>query len=193
LLNLFDKINFHVWLGSLVDTTQGTTILLQHLLPLNLLPQVLHVSTVCCGASSRIHSWVSRLFTLFSSLQCREMKTPSTWDIRCNSDISSKHPPQVYLTQACPTRRPWYTFLAPKFSLPALTLIRVSRKKYFWITVCSNFFRSTPMNTDFPLFQSRFLFYPFYCPLTPHFFTGESAGISSDPVKQITHLSRLCF
>jgi hypothetical protein len=32
------------------------------------------------------------------------------------------------LHQACPTRRPWYTFLAPYFTLPALTLIRISRK-----------------------------------------------------------------
>jgi hypothetical protein len=51
------------------------------------------------------------------------------------------------------------------------------------------------MNTVFPLLQSRFLLYPFYSPLTPtlSFFTGESAGISSHPFKQITHLSRLCF
>jgi hypothetical protein len=56
------------------------------------------------------------------------------------------------------------------------------------------FFRSTPMNTVFPLLQSCFLLYPFYCPLTPlSFFTEESAGISSHPFKQITHLSRLCF
>jgi hypothetical protein len=45
------------------------------------------------------------------------------------------------------------------------------------------------MNTVFPLLQSRFLLYPFYCP----FFAGESAGISGHPYKQITHLSRLCF
>jgi hypothetical protein len=45
----------------------------------------------------------------------------------------------------------------------------MSRKKYFWITGCFNSFRSTPMNTVFPLLQSRFLLYPFYCPLTPHF------------------------
>jgi hypothetical protein len=41
------------------------------------------------------------------------------------------------------------------------------KKDYFWITVCFNFFRSTPMNTVFPLLQSCFLLYPFYCPL-PH-------------------------
>jgi hypothetical protein len=51
------------------------------------------------------------------------------------------------------------------------------------------------MYTVFPLLQSCFLLYPFYCPLIPHFlfFTGESAGISRHPFKQITHLSRLCF
>jgi hypothetical protein len=51
------------------------------------------------------------------------------------------------------------------------------------------FFRSTPMNTVFPLLQSRFL------PPNPtlYLFTGESAGISSHPFKQITHLRRLCF
>jgi hypothetical protein len=53
--------------------------------------------------------------------------------------------------------RPRHTFLAPYFTLPALTLIRISRKKNFWITVCFNFFRSTPMNTVFPLLQSCFL------------------------------------
>jgi hypothetical protein len=96
--------------------------------------------------------------------------------------------------EACPTRRPWYTFLAPYFTLPALTLIRIPRIKYFWITVCFSFFRTTLMNTFFPLLLSCFLRYPLYCPLTPPFlFTGESAGISSHPFKQITHLSRLCF
>jgi hypothetical protein len=85
--------------------------------------------------------------------------------------ISSRHQKlsQVVmcLQQGCPTRRPWYTFLAPYFTLPALTLIRIWRKKYFWINVCLNYFRSTPMNTVFPLLQSCFLLYPFYCPLTP--------------------------
>jgi hypothetical protein len=57
----------------------------------------------------------------------------------------------IYINQACPTRHPWYTFLAPYFTLPALTLIRISRKKYVRITVCFNFFRSMPMNTVFPL------------------------------------------
>jgi hypothetical protein len=69
--------------------------------------------------------------------------------------------------QACPTWSPWYTFLAPYFTLPALTLIRISRKKYFWITVCFNFFRSTPINTVFPLLKSCFLLYPSYCPPNP--------------------------
>jgi hypothetical protein len=43
------------------------------------------------------------------------------------------------------------------------------KKKYFWITVCFNFFRSTHMKMVFPLLQSCFLLYQFYCPLTPHF------------------------
>jgi hypothetical protein len=72
--------------------------------------------------------------------------------------------PYKAIGQACPTRRPRYTFLAPNFTLPALTLIQISRKKYFWITVCFNSFRSTPMNTVFPLLKSCFLLYPFYCP-----------------------------
>jgi hypothetical protein len=84
------------------------------------------------------------------------------------SSICGSFPALYNLYQACPTRRPWYTFLAPWFTLPALTLIRISRTKYFWITVCFNMFRSTPMNTVFPLLQS-FLLYPFYCPLTPPF------------------------
>jgi hypothetical protein len=91
------------------------------------------------------------------------------------------------LHQACPTwcpRAPWRpscTFLAPWFTLPALTLIRISRKKYLWITVCFSFFCSTPINTVIPLLQSCF-FYPFYCPLTPHFpFLLEKA-----PASQVT-------
>jgi hypothetical protein len=53
------------------------------------------------------------------------------------------------------------------------------KKKYFWITVCFNFFRSTPMNRVFPLLQSCFLLYTFYCPLTPHFpFSLEKAPVS---------------
>jgi hypothetical protein len=35
------------------------------------------------------------------------------------------------------------------------------------------------MNTVFPLLQSCFLLYPFYCPLTPHFpFSLEKAPAS---------------
>jgi hypothetical protein len=84
-----------------------------------------------------------------------------------------------HLYQARPTWRPWYTFLAPYFTLPALTIIRISRKKYFWITVCFNFFCSTPMNSVFPLLQSCFLLYAFYCPLTPPFpFSLEKAPAS---------------
>jgi hypothetical protein len=57
------------------------------------------------------------------------------------------------------------------------------------------FFRITPMNTVFPNLQSCFFFVPILLPpnSTLSFFTGESAGISSHPFKQITHLSRLCF
>jgi hypothetical protein len=52
-------------------------------------------------------------------------------------------------------------------------------KKYIWITVCLNLFRSTPMNTVFPLLQSCFLLYPFYCLLTPPFpFLLEKAPAS---------------
>jgi hypothetical protein len=43
------------------------------------------------------------------------------------------------------------------------------KKKIFVNNICFNFFRSTPMNTVFPLLQSCFLLYPVYCPLTPPF------------------------
>jgi hypothetical protein len=57
------------------------------------------------------------------------------------------------------------------------------------------FFRSTPMNTVFPLLQFLFSFVPILLPPNPtlSFFTGESAGISRHLFKQITHLSRFCF
>jgi hypothetical protein len=56
------------------------------------------------------------------------------------------------------------------------------------------FFHSTHKNTVFPLLQSC-SFVPILLPpnSTLSFFTRESAGISSHPFKQITHLSRLCF
>jgi hypothetical protein len=46
-----------------------------------------------------------------------------------------------------------------------------------------------------PAFAVLFSFVPILLPPNPtlSFFTGESAGISSHPFKQITHLSRLCF
>jgi hypothetical protein len=46
-----------------------------------------------------------------------------------------------------------------------------------------------------PAFAILFSFVPSRLPpnLTLSFFSGESAGISSHPFKQITHLSRLCF
>jgi hypothetical protein len=68
---------------------------------------------------------------------------------------------------------------APYFTLLTLTLIGISRKKYFWITICFSFFRSTHMNTFFSLLKYRFLLYPFYCPLTPPFpFSLEKASAS---------------
>jgi hypothetical protein len=56
------------------------------------------------------------------------------------------------------------------------------------------FFRSTPMNTVFPLLQSCFL-YPFYCPLTHPFLFHwrKRQHLKSFLQTNITHLSRLCF
>jgi hypothetical protein len=75
--------------------------------------------------------------------------------------------------KAVPVNRPWRSIgglssAAPVIYFPgalfysaALTLIRISRKKYFWTAVYFNFFRSTPMNTVFPRLHPRFLLYPF--------------------------------
>jgi hypothetical protein len=53
------------------------------------------------------------------------------------------------------------------------------KKKYFLVREGFNFFRITPRNTIFPLLQSCFLLYPFYCPLTPQFpFSLEKAPAS---------------
>jgi hypothetical protein len=135
------------------------------------------------------HNVCQIYWTLFMSVHTMSKAAHIQYLCNCNrkkvqvrdSNLESceEHRKSEPLNQACPTRRPWYTFLAPYFTLPTLTLIGISRKKKFWITVCFNFFRSTPMNTVFPLLQSCFLLYPFYCPLTPHFpFLLEKAPAS---------------
>jgi hypothetical protein len=43
------------------------------------------------------------------------------------------------------------------------------KEKIFLNNSMFRFFRSTPMNTVFPLLKSCYLLYPFYCPLTPPF------------------------
>jgi hypothetical protein len=54
--------------------------------------------------------------------------------------------------------------MAPATYFPGTLIYSVSfnvnqnfKKTNFWITVCFNFFRSTPMNTVFPLLQTCFL------------------------------------
>jgi hypothetical protein len=44
------------------------------------------------------------------------------------------------------------------------------------------FFRSTPMNTVFPLLQTCFLLYPFYCPLTPPFPFSLAKALASQVI-----------
>jgi hypothetical protein len=57
------------------------------------------------------------------------------------------------------------------------------------------FFSQHSHEHGLPAFANSSSFVPILLPPNPilSFFSGESAGISSHPIKQITHLSRLCF
>jgi hypothetical protein len=57
------------------------------------------------------------------------------------------------------------------------------------------FFSQQSREYGLPAFAILFSFVPILLPPNPTlaFFTGEGAGISTHPFKQITHLSRLCF
>jgi hypothetical protein len=113
------------------------------------------------------HSFISSWFPRVSI--CLPGSPPSNAGVKDVRAVPSFLPYGCLLRCDVPSWRPWYTFLVPYFTPPALTLIRISRKNYFWITVCFNFFRSTPLNTVFPFLKYCFLLYPFYCPLTPPF------------------------
>jgi hypothetical protein len=63
------------------------------------------------------------------------------------------------------------------------------KKKIFLNNSMFQFFRSTPMDTVCPLFQSCFLLYPFYCPLTPHFPLSLEKGLACQVTLQKNNAS----
>jgi hypothetical protein len=69
------------------------------------------------------------------------------------------------------------------------------RGKIFLNNSMFQFFSQHSHEHGLPAFAILFSFVPILLPPNPtlSFFTGESAGISSHPFKQITHLGRLCF
>jgi hypothetical protein len=152
-------------------------------IPMSLSPaQILHDYPRACSRAYAVRSW--RVFAWPGTVgryqyQSKGNKlfgfswliTGSVSTLRSRKNVPLiDPPPHLHRAVALPCSTPGLSNAAPAGAMaPATyfpgTLFYSSsfnvnpnfKKTNFWITVCFNFFRSTPMNTVFPLLQTCFL------------------------------------